>query len=91
MIAVPLFLKAAWASVKASPMLGAALKYGAIALGVLLVFLKVRQAGKDSARREMAEEIVDRGRIANEARTEVRNAADRGKPPPRKVDKFYID
>jgi hypothetical protein len=86
-----LWLTATWAALKKLPYFAAVLKYGAIALGVLLVFLKVRQAGKDSARREMAETIVERGRIANEARTEVRNAADRGKPPPRKVDKFYID
>lgn len=88
MIAV---LLGAWGAAKKLPYFGAVIKWGAVALGVLLVLLKVRQTGKDAVRREMAEEIVKRGSIANEARTEVRDAADRGKPPPEKVRKFYID
>lgn len=85
------FILGAWAALKKLPWFAAALKWGAVALGVLLVLLKIRQTGKDAARREMAEEIVKRGQVANEARTEVRNAADRGKPPPERVRKFYVD
>lgn len=81
----------AWAWLKGLPWFAAALKWAAVALGVLLVLLKVRQAGRDSVRREMAEEIVKRAEKANAAENEVRDAAARGKPPPERVRKFYLD
>ena len=86
-----LWLKGAWLAFKGSALAVQAVKWGAIALGVLLVVLKVRQSGRDSATREMAETIVRRSTEANNARNEVRDAHERGKPPPKKVDKFYID
>ena len=85
------FLTGLWATIKASSWALTAAKWGAIALGVLLVAFKVRQAGRDSAAREMAETIVKRTEKANEAENEVRAAADRGQPPPKRVRKFYVD
>jgi len=86
-----IWLQGLWATIKASSWAITAMKWGAVALGILLVIFKVRQTGKDAARKEMAETIVKRGQAANEARTDVRDAADRGKPPPERVRKFYID
>jgi len=86
-----LWLKGLWTAFKGSALAVTAAKWAAVALAVLLVLFKVRQSGRSDARREMAEEIVKRGQVANEARSEVRNAADRGKPPPERVRKFYVD
>lgn len=89
------WLKGIWTIVRASSWMASAIKIGGLVvaglLAILVVLGKARQAGRDAERVRNADATIKRVEKANEAEREVRDAADRGKRPPERVRKFYID
>ena len=89
------WFKGIWAVVKASSWMAAAIKIGALVVAglvtIALVLGRAKRAGRDEERARNAEATIKRVEKANAAENEVRGAADRGEPPPKRVRKFYID